>query len=282
MKKIYSLLKACMTSDMNIFKIKQKKDNKKNLLPIALSFLFMFAIWSNANMIFEELAPMHLQILVISMIVFATSIMVIVEGVYKAGPLLFNCKDDQLLLSLPIKRSTVLFVRMFKFYVFELVFNSLFIIPLIIAYLRWAENLEWTFFLTSFVMLIFLPVIPITLSCILGAISSSLSSKFKFKNLAQILISMAVIFGVFFLSYNMDHMAEYLAKHATSINDFIMKIYYPAGVYAKLITEFNVLDLLIFILVNIVIFVITLLVLSKFYFKINSRLKNKKRIKYFL
>ena len=233
MKKIYSLLKACMTSDMNIFKIKQKKDNKKNLLPIALSFLFMFAIWSNANMIFEELAPMHLQILVISMIVFATSIMVIVEGVYKAGPLLFNCKDDQLLLSLPIKRSTVLFVRMFKFYVFELVFNSLFIIPLIIAYLRWAENIEWTFFLTSFVMLIFLPIIPITLSCILGAISSSLSSRFKFKNLAQILISMAVIFGVFFLSYNMDHMAEYLAKHATSINDFIMKIYYPAGVYAN-------------------------------------------------
>ena len=274
MKKIYSLLKACMTSDMNIFKIKQKKDNKKNLLPIVLSCLFMFAIWSNANMIFEELAPMHLQILVISMIVFATSIMVIVEGVYKAGPLLFNCKDDQLLLSLPIKRSTVLFVRMFKFYVFELVFNSLFIIPLIIAYLRWAENIEWTFFLTSFVMLIFLPIIPITLSCILGAISSSLSSRFKFKNLAQILISMAVIFGVFFLSYNMDHMAEYLAKHATSINDFIMKIYYPAGVYAKLITEFNILDLLIFILVNIVIFVITLLVLSKFYFKINSRLKN--------
>ena len=30
MKKIISLLKACMTSDMNIFKIRQKKDNKKN------------------------------------------------------------------------------------------------------------------------------------------------------------------------------------------------------------------------------------------------------------
>lgn len=276
MKKIYSLLKAVMTSDMNIFKIKQKKDNKKNklLLPLVLSFLFMFAIWSNANLIFEKLAPMHLQIIVISMIVFVTSIMVIVEGIYKAGPLLFNCKDDQLLLSLPIKRSTVLFVRMFKFYVFELIFNSLFIIPLIVAYLRWAENLDFTFFLTSFVMLIFLPVIPITISCILGAISTSLSSRFKFKNLAQILISMTVIFGVFFLSYNMDHMVDYLAKNAKSINDFIMKLYYPAGVYAKLVTEFNILDLLIFILVNIVIFIVTLLVLSKFYFKINSRLKN--------
>ena len=59
MKKTISLIRACMTSDMNIFKIKQKKDNKKNsfLLPIFLTFCFMFAIWSNINMIFEKLAP---------------------------------------------------------------------------------------------------------------------------------------------------------------------------------------------------------------------------------
>ena len=55
MKKIYSLLKACMTSDMNIFQIKQKRNSKKSriLLPFVLSFLFMFAIWSNANIILK-------------------------------------------------------------------------------------------------------------------------------------------------------------------------------------------------------------------------------------
>ena len=135
MKKICSLVRASMTSDMNIFKIKQKKDNKKNsfMLPFVLSIFFMFAIWSYANMFFEKLAPMHLQVIVISLVVFLTSIMVIIEGVYKAGPLLFNCRDDQLLLSLPIKKRTILFVRMLKFYLFELLFNGLFFIPLIIA-----------------------------------------------------------------------------------------------------------------------------------------------------
>ncbi len=284
MKKIFSLLKACMTNDMNIFKIKQKKDNKKNniLLPLGLALLFMFAIWTNANMIFEKLAPMHLQIVVISMIVFATSIFVIIEGIYKTGPLLFNCKDDQLLLSLPIKRSTILFVRIFKFYVFELVFNGLFILPLIVAYLRWAENLEWTLFLTSFVMLFMLPIIPVIISCFIGAFISSLSSRFKFKNLAQIVIPMLIIFAVFYLSMNIENLVTDIAKHATSINDFIMKLYYPAGVYAKLVTEFNIIDLLIFVLVNIVLFVITIFILSKFYFSINSRLKNittSKRVK---
>jgi len=276
MKKIISLLKACLTNDMNIFKIRQKKDNRKNgiILPLLLSFVFMFAIWSNANMIFEKLAPLHLQVLVISIVVFGTSIMVIIEGVYKTGSLLFNCKDDQLLLSLPIKRSTVLFVRIFKFYLFELLFNALFIIPLIIAYLRWADNIEWTFFLTSFVMLLLLPVMPVILSCLIGFITSSISSRFRFKNFTQILLSFIVILGVFLLSMNMDSLIEKIALHATSINDFIIKLYYPAGIYAKLVTDFNVVDLLIFILINIVLFGITIFILSKFYFKINSRLKN--------
>ena len=274
MKKLISLIKACMTSDMNLFTIKQKKEKKNPILPIFLTFCFMFAIWSNANMIFEDLAPMHLQVIVISLIIFGTSLLTIAEGVYKSGPLLFNCKDDQLLLSLPIKRSTVLFVRVFKFYIFELIFNSLFIIPLIVAYLRWAETITWTFFLTSFVMLIFLPVIPVCLSCILGLISSNVSSKFKYKNSAYIIFSMALILGIMYISMNINKVAEYVSKHASSINDMIMKIYYPAGIYAKLIDNFNVTDILVFILVNIIIFVLTILILSKFYFKINSKLKS--------
>ena len=274
MKKIYSLIKASMTSDMNIFKINQKKNKNSLLLPIVLSLLFMFAIYSNINLIFEKLAPMNLQIIVIPLVIFLNSIMTTIEGIYKTGPLLFNCKDDELLLSLPIKRRTILFIRVFKFYIFELIFNSLFLIPLIIAYINWSKNLELTFFLTSFIMIIMLPIIPITISCIIGVITSSMSSKFKHKNFAQIVFPILIILAVFYLSYNMDSIFEYIAKNATSVNDFLIKLYYPAGVYAKLTTNFNILDLITFILINIIIFIITIFILSKYYFKINSRLKN--------
>ena len=132
MKKLYSLIRASMTSGMSLFKIKSKNNSKasKIVIPIVLSFLFMFAIWSNANLMFEKFAPLHLQYIVLSLFVFLTAIMTLVEGIYKTSSLLFNCKDDQLLLSLPISRRTVLFVRIFKFYAFELAFHSLFIIPL--------------------------------------------------------------------------------------------------------------------------------------------------------
>ncbi len=274
MKKLFSLIRACMTSDMSLFKIKTKKGTKSAILvPLFIGGYLMFMIWAGANGLFEKLAPMNLAYVLLSLFVFGISFMTIMEGIYKTGPLIFNCKDDQLLLSLPIKRRTVLFIRVFKFYVFELLFNSMFLFPIMLAYIRWDPNITWTYFLTSFIMLFFLPIIPIVISCIIGVITSSLSSRFKYKNAATIIISMVFIVGIMYISMNMDGMMNYIIEHATSMNDLITKIYYPAGVYAKLVTEFNILDLLIFILVNIVIFTVAIFALSKVYFKINSRLK---------
>ena len=275
MKKLLSLIKACMTSDMNIFKIKQKKDNKKNniALPIVISLIIMFYIWSNSNILFEKMAPLHLQVLLVSLFVVGISFFTIIEGVYKAGALLFNCKDDQLLLSLPIKRSTVLFVRIFKFYAFELIFNSIWLSPIMIAYIRWAEVLDWTYLLVSIIMLFFLPIIPIVISFIIGMVTSSLSSRFKYKNASQIIVSLTTCLAILYVSMNAESFYKYVITHATSINDFITKIYYPAGVYASLITKFDAVKLIVFIGVNLAIFVLGIMILSRFYFKINSRLK---------
>lgn len=275
MKKLYSLIRACMTSDMSLFKFKTNKNNKLSiLLPLFISGYLMYMIWNLSNSLFEKLSPLNLSYLLLSLFVLSISIMTFIEGIYKSGPLVFNCKDDQLLLSLPIKRSTVLFVRIFKFYLFELLFNSLFLLPIMVSYIRWDSNLSWTYYLTSCIMLLLLPIIPIVLSCILGFITSSLSSKFKYKNAAQIIISMGVLVGVLALSFNMDGILEYIIKNSSNINELVTKIYYPAGIYAKLVNDFNILDLLIFVMVHVGVFAISIVILSKFYFKINTRLKS--------
>ena len=271
MKKLYSLMKASMTSGMNLFKIKGKKSG--SFVPIFIALYLMFVIWGTSNTYFERLAPLHLQYILIPLCVFGISIMTIIEGIYKSGSLIFNAKDDDLLLSLPIKKSTIFFIRVFKFYVFELLFNSLFIIPVMISYIRWAEYLDWTYYLSSIIMIFLLPIIPIVLSCIIGIIISSLSSRFKYKNFANIVISMFFLVLVLYISFNMDNFMNYLISHANSINDLITNIYYPAGIYGKLITNFNLVDLIKFIFINLFIFGISIFILSKFYFRINSRIK---------
>ena len=274
MKKLYSLIKASMTSDMHLFKFKRNKNSKfSKILPAFIALYLMFMIWGSANAMFEPLGKLGLAYVLLSLFIFSISLMTMIEGIYKTGSLIFNCKDDDLLLSLPIKKSTVIFIRMLKFYIFELLFNSLFLLPIMIAYIRWDSNITWTYYLTSIIMLLLSPVIPIAISSIIGAITSSVVSRFKYKNAAEIIISMTLILGILYVSYNMDGIVNYIMAHAKDINDFITKIYYPAGVYGKLVTNFKVGDLLLFILINILVLGATIFALSKVYFKINSRLK---------
>lgn len=274
MKKLFSLIRACMSSDMAIFKIKTKKKSKTSaLVPAFIAAYLMFMVWSGANSFLEKLAPMNLGYLLLAMATMGISLITLLEGVYKAGPLLFNCKDDQLLLSLPIKRRTVLFVRFFKLYVFELLYNSMFLLPVMVAYIRWG-NVGPTYYLTCFVMLLMLPIIPIVISCIIGAITSGISSKFKYKNVVEIVLSMIILVGVFYFSFKVEDVFNYLLANAESINNFIIKRYYPAGIFSKLVVDFNIKDLLIFISINIAVIIATILVLGKFYFRINSKLKS--------
>ena len=92
MKKLYSLIKACMTNDMQIVKISSKKGSKKaTLIPLFIVLYLMFMIWGSANSMFEKLESTHLEYLLLSIAAFGISIMTIMEGIYKTGPLIFNC-----------------------------------------------------------------------------------------------------------------------------------------------------------------------------------------------
>ena len=136
MKRIFSLIKATLSEGMNLFRVNTKKKTTFSRIgvPILLTFLLMFLMFSYSIMIMDQLHPVNMDFVLLAMFVFLTSILTIIEGIYKAGNLIFNCKDDNLLLSLPIKRSTVVFIRIFKFYLFELMYNSVFLVPSMIVY----------------------------------------------------------------------------------------------------------------------------------------------------
>ena len=274
MRKLRSLIKACMSDNMSLFKIKSKNKNQasKIVLPIFLAIVLFSAIWFYASIMIEPLAEVHLEYVLLTIFVMLTSILTLIEGIYKSSNLLFNCKDDNLLLALPIKKSTVLFVRIFKFYIFELAYNALFLLPAMIVYTLYVE-VNITYYLISLVMILLLPIIPIVISCIIGGIISLSSTKFKFKNVAQIVITTLVLLIVFYISFNIENILRDLAQNAKSINDIITKLYYPAGAYNKMILNFNVNDLIIFIAFHILLCMITILSLSKIYYKINSNVK---------
>lgn len=273
MKKLLSLIKTIMAQDMNIFVVKKNQSKfSKKILPIALYFLIFIVFISYADEIIKVLAPIHLEYILLSLFIFLTFILTVMEGIYKASGLLFKCKDDDLLLSLPIKKSTILFIRILKFYIFELLYNSMFLVPAIVVYAYYLHP-TLIYYLISIIFVLLLPIIPIIISVIIGIITTYISSRFKAKNIIQMILTTIIFVLIFYISFNSENIMNNFLEKASSINDLITKIYYPAGLYINLITNFNIKDLIIFIIINILLVILTIKVLNKLYFKINSNIK---------
>ncbi len=276
--KLVSLLKAVLTDDMNMFKYTTKKNSsklKKILMPLFLFVIVSVSIGVYAYMIASKLHPYHLTYIMLTMFLFVVTIITFMEGIYKSQGILFEAKDNDLLFSLPIGKSKILFVRIFKLLLFQYIYNLMFILPTFIVYIYF-ENPSISFYLISLFMTFLIPIIPTIISSIIGYIIKLFSSKSKRKKIVQTLLSSIVFLVIFFLSMNIESFIKDIATKALGINDLLIKIYYPIGIYINLITDFNLLDLIKLLVLNISLFYIFILLASKYYFGIISNSRNRK------
>lgn len=275
MNKTFSLIRATMTENMNLFSFKNKRTDgrlSRFVLPVAMVGIILFSFWSVSEGLMYKLEQYDSVSAFLPIFVALVSVMTLMEGIYKSGSLLFSCKDDNLLFSLPIKKTTVLFVRIFKFYVFEVVYNALFLLPAIIVYATHI-TVDWTYYLTSFLMLLLLPIIPVVVSCIVGFFVTGISVGSRFKNILQIVLTGVFCVVLLLFTSNFNNMASDIVQNIGTIGETISKFYYPAAIYNILATNFSFGTLMLFIIFNFVIAGVLILLLSRFYFKINSRAK---------
>lgn len=270
MKKTLSLLRAVLSQDMNMFKYGAKANSsklKKIIFPVVLFIIVCLSIGAYAYMIADELSKVHLTYIMLTMFIFIVSILAFMQGIYKSQGILFEARDNDLLFSLPISRSKILFVRIFKLLLFQYIYNLMFLLPAFVIYIYF-ERPGVIFYIVSLIMTLLVPMIPIIASSILGYLVKLFSSKSRFKKIIQTVLTSIIFLGVFFLSSNIENFIKDIAVKANSINDFLTRIYYPIGLYINLVNKFNIFDLIKLILVNILPFILFIFIGSKFYFKI--------------
>ena len=275
MSKIISLLKAVMSQDMNLFRYKLKKKSSKIssiMFPIFLAILVMAGIGTYAVMFAYELAPLNLTHVVLTMYILFTVVITLIEGIYKTQGILFDAKDSDLLFSLPIKKSTIFFVRIFKLLVFQYLYNLLFMLPAFAVY-AYFEKPGISFYLISIIMTLLIPIIPTIISALLGSIIKTISVKFKAQKLIQVLSTTIVFIGIFFLSFKLKDIITSVVQNAMSINNTLTNIYYPAKLYIQLIQDFKIQDFLMLLAINIIPAILFIYIASINYFKVISKSK---------
>ena len=274
MRKAFSLLRASMSEGMSFFRISGRNRSRfmKVGVPIIVGVLFMSAMASYGYMMMEPLMGTGMEHVVLTLFAAFAAIFTLMEGIYKASGLLFNCRDDDMVLALPIKKSTVLLIRVMKFYLFEVMVNALFLAPVMVMY-GVVVGAPVTFYVVSVIALLMLPILPVVVSCVVGGLIAYFATKFKFKNLVQIVLSTLAILVVLFISFKMEDVIQTMAQNAGRINSVITLIYYPAGQYIDLVRGFEWWKLVVFVIVNLGLLLLTVVILGRVYYKINSRVK---------
>lgn len=275
MKKLMSLLKAIMSQDMNMFKYRAKTNSsrrQKILFPIILAIIVMIAISVYAQLFAEQLKPINLTYVVLTIFIIFTTLITFIEGIYKTQGILFDSKDSDLLFSLPIKKSTIFFTRIFKLLVFQYLYNLLFMLPAFVVY-AYYENPSASFYIVSIIATLLFPIIPTIVASIIGYVIKAVSVKFKAKKVIQALLTSVMFLGIFYLSLNLQNIIGNLINNASNVNDILTSIYYPAKLYIQLIQNFNIIDLLMLLAINIIPLIIFIYIASIRYFKIISKSK---------
>ena len=93
MKQLFSLLKATMSQDMDMFKYKAGKGSskiKKALFPVILALIFMYAIGSYYYLIADGLSKINLTYIMLSLALLVPCAFTLIEGIYKSQAILFE------------------------------------------------------------------------------------------------------------------------------------------------------------------------------------------------
>lgn len=267
---------------MSPFKFKSKKSGPfALLLPLFLTSIIMYSVYVYADVIGDQLSKIGVPNILLALFSIFGIIIILMEGIYKAQGILFDTKDNNLVFSLPIKKSTILASRMVKLLIFEYIFELLFVIPAFVKYVQIVPNLGLYFYTISLIFLLLLPIIPTIVSCVLGFLVKFISSKYKKKNLVQTILMFSSFILIMLFSFNVNSFIDNITSMATSIDDVIKRIYLPIGLYSELLNGFDIKTFLLFLTINILPFIVFIYIFSlKFNSIINEHkesFSNKKR-----
>lgn len=274
MNKALALFRASLSEGMSFFRISGRNRSKfmKTGVPIIVGTMFMLAMGMYGYGMMDSLAEAGMEYVTLTIFAIITAVVILLEGVYKTSGLLFNCRDDNTVLALPIKKSTVLLIRMMKFYLFEVMVGTLFMAPVMLVYgVRVGAGIG--FYLISILALLILPILPVIISCVVGGVISFFSTKFRFKNIAQIVLATVFLVATMFVAINAQGIMQGITEDASGVNETLMRFYYPAGEYIDLVVKFDFWKLMEFVVINVGLLALMVLALGKVYYKINSQAK---------
>ena len=260
-----------------------KKSGKGKLILYALLMVYAIGVFCWLfGMVFSALAePLYtsgLAWLYFLMVLIMSFAMMVVFSVFTAKSQLYEAKDNDLLLSMPIPPSAILGSRMLLLLGLNLLFGLIIAVPALIMWYQCAPFSAKT--LVSFILVFLaLSLFALAISAIFGWLLSLLSSKMRRKTLFETVLSLAFLAAYFYFYSRLGTIVENVLMSSMGLADTLgsVTVLRWIGVAAA---EGNVIYLLLSMAILTIPFIIVYAVLSRTFIKTATAKRGSAKIKY--
>lgn len=270
-------VQLCNFLNLNVLKFSKDKQKRRTMLGLTavwfvLAVMLVFYVgafsYGYIQIGLGTVLPMYL-IAVSSMLIFFFSM-------FKAGSVIFQKNFYEILCSLPVSQTAIVISRFLTMYVGNLLLVFAVMIPGIAVYAYFMHP-GFSFYLLVVLGTLFIPLLPMTIATLFGALITAISSRMKHKSLVGAGLSVLLVLAILFASSQMTNMEgdispEMLQDLSNIVTSLIGNIYPPAIWLGTAIIDGSFVQSMLYFGTSLLLFIVMILIVSTNFQKICSRL----------
>ncbi len=180
---------------------------------------------------------------------------------------IYEAKDNDLLLSMPIRPILILFSRLTALILLSLLYQLIIMLPAYIAYVLIA-GFDLATFLIFLLLNAMLPFLSVAVSSIVGWILAMISRKLGGKNIITVAVSLLGLVLYFYIYGQMQNIIDGITSAGGELTQLFQTTLYPVFAFGSAVASHGILELLTAICICAVPFALMAFLLSRNFLKI--------------
>lgn len=199
-------------------------------------------------------------------------------SIFVTQSMLFDAKDNEFLLSLPIPPGKILFSRMFSLYVQNFVFGGIVFLSAVVVYSLsdFATPLGLVFCILMFFIQ---PLMSLGITCIIGWLIALATARMNNKTIITSILSLVFLGLYFFVYYQFNNYVQLLITNSKSVGKSFKSVLYPIYQMGMGATG-DVLGFVIFTAITLAFFAVIYRILSLSFIRIATTKSKGTKAKY--
>lgn len=202
-----------------------------------------------------------------------------IGSVFNAQAQIFNAKDNDLLLSLPVKPFSILLSRVVSLVLLEYVFEAFVVLPAGFVWII-SQPVSVVSILFFIIAVLIIPLMAISLALLFAWLLSLITARLRNKNLITLVFWLIFFFAYFWAFSNIQKNIQFLIQNGMHFAAAVQKALFPAYHLGVAIERGSVVSMIIFVICALAPFILALLILSANFIKIATTNRGSAKIKY--